>query len=227
MSNTVNLLNGLEFLYPKNKMISNLKRALHKFPDCETVMVDALSQGQLKSKFWLISNLPDGLGTVFVCAGWYGTLANLMFENIPYKFNKIRSFDIDSSCASIAETINRDWVIDGWQFKSSTLDILDMDYPTSYVTLRADTSETTLTENPDTIINTSCEHINNFEKWFNRLPAGKLIVLQSNNFSEIEDHVNYCETLKEFSLTAPMSNILYEGELPLQNYTRFMKIGYK
>ena len=72
MSNTVNLLNGLEYLYPENKVLSQMKRTLTMFPESETAMVDAFSLGQLESKLWLIENLPDKLGTVFVCAGWYG-----------------------------------------------------------------------------------------------------------------------------------------------------------
>ena len=119
MSNTVNLLNGLEYLYPENKVVSQLKRTLNMFPESETAMVDAFSLGQLESKLWLVENLPSNLGTVFICAGWYGTLASLMFERAKDKFEKIRSFDIDSSCASIADNMNRPWVMDGWQFKAS------------------------------------------------------------------------------------------------------------
>ena len=33
--------------------------------------------------------------------------------------------------------------------------------------------------------------------------------------------------LQEFSLSAPMTTVLYEGELDLPKYKRFMKIGYK
>ena len=49
MSNTVNLLNGLEHLYPDNTVISQMKRTLHAYPECESAMVDAFSLGQLKS----------------------------------------------------------------------------------------------------------------------------------------------------------------------------------
>ena len=38
---------------------------------------------------------------------------------------------------------------------------------------------------PDTIINTSCEHIRNFNSWYNAIPQGKLLILQSNNFFKI------------------------------------------
>lgn len=227
MSNTVNLLNGLEYLYPENTVVSQLKRTLHKFPESEIAMVDAFSLGQLKSKLWLIENLPNKLGTVFICAGWYGTLAALMFERARDKFKKIRSFDVDPACAPVADTMNKPWVLDGWQFKASTLDIMDMEYPTTFTTHRASGTEVVLCDVPDTIINTSCEHLEDFIGWYNKIPAGKLVIIQSNDFHEVEEHVNTYNTIEEFSASAPMTTTLYEGELVLPKYTRFMKIGFK
>jgi len=227
MSNTVNLLNGLEYLYPENKVVSQLKRTLNMFPESETAMVDAFSLGQLESKLWLVENLPSNLGTVFICAGWYGTLASLMFERAKDKFEKIRSFDIDSSCASIADNMNRPWVMDGWQFKASTIDILDMEYPTTHITYRADGSSLNLTEMPDTIINTSCEHIENFKQWYENIPTGTIVILQTNNYFDLPEHINCCIDLDDFSRTTPMQNVYYQGELKLSKYTRFMRIGVK
>jgi|AntAceMinimDraft_11_1070367.scaffolds.fasta_scaffold92448_2 hypothetical protein len=227
MHNTVNLLNGLELLYPENTFIPQLKRTLDMFPESEIPMQDALSLGQLSSKLWLIEKLPENLGTVFICAGWYGTLAALMFERARSKFDKIRSFDIDHTCAPIADTMNRPWVMDGWQFKASTLDILEMDYPTEHTTYRANGTSLELCEMPDTIINTSCEHIADFVGWYNKIPVGKLVVLQANDYHEVEEHVNTYNTLEEFTASAPMTTILYEGELKLPKYTRFMKIGFR
>ena len=196
-------------------------------PNCIEAMADAYSLGQLKSKLWLIKNLPTELGTIFICAGWYGTLASLMFDNCRWKFNKIRSFDIDPSCYKIADAINKPWVIDGWQFKASTLDIHSMTYPTEYTTYRYNGTSQTLVESPDTIINTSCEHIDNFEHWYNNIPDGKTVVLQTNNFFEIEEHINCSNSLNDFAIQTPMSTILYEGELVLDKYTRYMRIGIK
>ena len=226
MKNSNKILNGLELLYP-NSVIPQLKRSLEKFPESIKNMEDAFSLGQLQSKLWLIDNLPDNLGTIFVCAGWYGTLSALMFERAKNKFNKIRSFDKDESCAPIADTLNRMHVMNGWQFKSSTLDILQMSYPLSHFTVRSDGTSALLTEMPDTIINTSCEHILDFNAWYKNIPSGMLLILQSNNYFEIDDHVNCVQSISEFSSQTPMSTVLYEGELDLGKYKRFMRIGYK
>ena len=227
MSNTIKILNGLELLYPDNNVITQLKKTLHTYPESEAGLVDAYSVGQIKSKMWLIEHLPDDLGLVFICAGWYGTLASFMFDSCRHKFDKIRSFDIDPSCYKVADTINRTWVMNNWQFKASTMDILEMEFPTEYTTYRANGTSLTLTEDPNTIINTSCEHIADFDDWYGLIPNDKIIALQSNNYYDIADHVNCSNSLEEFAKQTPMRNVLYEGELKLVKYTRYMRIGIK
>ena len=191
---------------------------------------DVMSRGQLKSKKWLVdelSNLNLSLGTIFLCAGWYASIVPLMQE-AKLDFEKIRSFDIDPDVWKIAETFNADLVNEGWQFKASTQDIMHIDYVEhNYNTEKLDGAIIPLTDMPHTIVNTSCEHIPNFTDWYNLLPEGRLIILQSNNYFEIEEHINCSGSLKEFSKSAPMQQTLYEGELDLGQYTRYMKIGRK
>lgn len=191
---------------------------------------DCFSRGQLKSKLWLVeelSKLNVSLGTAYLCAGWYSTLATMLFES-NIQLDKIRSFDIDDSCVIIAETMNKKWLLDEWKFKATTKDIHDIDFNMhSYVTKNSSGEEIEVVESPDTIINTSCEHIQNFNEWYNKIPKNKLIILQSNNYFEIEDHVNCSRSLEEFSETTPMSKVLFEGRLDLEKYSRYMKIGYK
>lgn len=210
------------------------------FVNNKSIDPDCFSRGQLESKLWLVSKLKDldvELGTVFLCAGWYATLATMIFES-NIKVNKIRSFDIDPSCASIAETFNKKWFIDDWRFKASTVDIMDFEWSLKpapsdgsvgnfYYTTDANGKTVQMKDKPDTIINTSCEHIENFDTWYNKIPTSKLVILQCNNFVDIDEHVNTHDTLKSFSDSTPMSEVLYEGELELPQYTRFMKIGYR
>jgi hypothetical protein len=190
---------------------------------------DCFSRGQLKSKVWLVQELKKldlDLGTVFLCAGWYATLATLMFEN-NLKIKKIRSFDIDPSCVMIAERFNKPWEIDEWRFKAVTKDILDINYTRDTYTVSKPDGLCELTDSPDTIVNTSCEHIEDFSKWYDKIPAGKLIVLQTNNYIDNDEHVNCSENLTEFEQQTPMSSCLYSGELVLDKYTRYMRIGYR
>ena len=193
---------------------------------------DCFSRGQLSSKLWLIEELKKldvDLGTVFLCAGWYATLATMIFES-GMSVEKIRSFDIDDSCVDIAETFNQPWLKDQWRFKSITSDIMAINYNEhtwQYWSTANNRMSYPISDVPNTIINTSCEHINNFKSWYKKIPADKLVILQSNNYFEIPEHVNCSKSLKEFSKKAPMNHTLYEGELGLEKYTRFMKIGLK
>lgn len=247
------ILDRLEILNPDNKFFSDLRKVilnedyyalfrllqgesdsqlvegLRKLVRDDRFDTDCFSRGQLESKKWVVEQLKlldVDLGTVFLCAGWYATLATMIFES-GIKVDKIRSFDIDPSCAEIAETFNKPQLIDGWKFKASTADIHQMTDPFTYSTLKSDGSSILQTDSPITIINTSCEHIHNFTDWYNKLSIGKILVLQTNNYYEIEEHVNCSETLEDFAAQTPMSLVLYEGELELPKYKRFMRIGYK
>jgi hypothetical protein len=192
---------------------------------------DCFSRGQLKSKKWLIETVESlnlDLGVVFLCAGWYATLAVMIFESKKITVDKIVSFDIDPSVWKIAEIFNKPWVTDNWKFKASTEDIHEIRFEEHiYDVNKSDGNKQRLWAVPNTVINTSCEHIEDFTGWYEGIVPGQLVILQGNNYFEIEEHVNCSKDLQEFSNKAPMSNVLYEGELELPEYKRFMKIGYK
>ena len=213
-------------------MISQLLKSIYEIVNMPHFNRDFLSSGQLDSKQWLVKQLSDldlDLGTVFICAGWYGSLATLMFEN-GLRVDKIRSFDIDPDCSEIADTINIPWVIDGWRFKSITQDIMDINYENHKWQAWSNSKNrlsNVINDQPNTIINTSCEHIKDFDGWYRLIPAGKLVVLQSNNYFEIEEHVNCSESLEKFVDKVHMTRPLYSGELVLPKYNRYMVIGIK
>lgn len=251
---THELLDRLALLYPDNNLLKDLRRAfvdddrnsLHRIiksiNDTEltnsirllenetSFVTDSLSRGQIESKLWVIDELKKlnlNLGTVFLCAGWYGILATLMFEN-KLKVDKIRSFDIDKSVLDIAEKFNKKWVKDDWKFKPATYDIHEINYTNFvYDVSRSNGEIVELVDKPDTVINTSCEHIENFSKWYNIIPQGTLLCLQSNDYFGIAEHVNCSTSLDEFDKITPMSETLYIGKIDFQKYSRFMKIGYK
>ena len=191
---------------------------------------DCFSRGQLQSKIWLTEKLKElnvDLGTVYLCAGWYATIIPMLVEN-NIRFNKIRSFDIDPTVWKIAEVFNKPLLLDSWKFKAQTKDIMDIDYSRHvYDTIKSNGDVEQLKDAPDTIVNTSCEHISNFAEWYNLIPSGKLMILQSNDYFEIEEHVNCATDIDDFSRMTPMATVLYEGALELEKYTRFTKIGYK
>ena len=211
----------------------NLKNMIKSFEG--EVLTDSLSRGQLRSKIWVsdkINDLDIDLGDmIYVCAGWYGVLPAILFER--NKVEAIRSFDIDSSCSLPAETLNRNFVQDDWKFKASTMDVKDLIYTGEfmYETLKYNGDKETITDGaPSCIINTSCEHIEDFDKWWAGIPTGMLVIMQNNDFDDDEEHDHADDTvtsLEEFSKRLEISETLYEGTLALDKYNRYMVIGYK
>ena len=216
-----------------NKLFLRLRNAVDHF---DADFSDAFSIGQLKSKRWLVKELENisenqflGLGTIFLCAGWYGTLAAMLFDST-CSIKKIRSFDIDETCWQRADTINRNKVKEQWKFKAVTQDIheITFDQPHTYnAWSKTENQDVTLTDICDTVINTSCEHIHNFKDWYGKIPKGKLVVMQSNNYDQLEEHVNCAKDLEEFETQTPMTKCLYNGTLDLIKYTRYMRIGIR
>ena len=225
----IELLTRIYEIY-NTPFIANLKNVIRKNPEID--FADALSVGQIKSKFWLIDELSKmklSLGTIFVLGGWYGILSALMFEHNKLVFIKIRSFDINPYCADIADTMNSDrCVLNDWLFKASTADMYKLDYyDTVYTTRRANGTELELADVANTIINTSCEHLEHFDKWWSLIPNDKLCILQSNNYFDIEDHINCVSSIEEFLEQTHFTEVLYSGEFKLEKYNRFMIIGKK
>ena len=189
------------------------------------------SFGQLQSKLWLIDILKEkkllNLGDIFLCAGWYGLLAFFLLHDKKLAIKRVFNFEIDPLSVSISEDLNRNFVQKDWKFKATWKDILELNYQQDrFETLKANGEAQTLIVSPDTIINTSCEHISNFPHWWNKLPQKKLIILQSNDFFQHEDHNNCVSSLEKFKKQAPLE-LLYEGNLKFERYQRFMLIGYK
>lgn len=210
-----------------SEFFDNIGQVLSKHPDID--LRDVFSKGQMRSKRWLVNQLIDlnkPLGTVFICAGWYGTLASFLFES-KLNIKKIRSFDVDDTCEDIAEDFNRAKLIDDWQFKAATCDIHRITYPYKYVTYKGNGTPVELIDMPDTIINTSCEHIKNFDRWYDKIPDGLLVALQSNNYYNVPEHINCVDNEVQLAIQAPMKDVLYMGSLHLKKYSRFMVIGYK
>jgi hypothetical protein len=104
------------------------------------------------------------------------------------------------------------------RFAAHTADMLQIDYASR---------RQTATGAPDPIVNTSCEHLHEFDGWYDRIPAGQLLVMQSNDYFACGEHVNCVRDLAAFRSQAPMREQLFAGERKFRRYTRFMLIGRK
>lgn len=216
---------AIQYFKTENSL-RGITRVLSSHPQ----FTEAFSHGQLDSKTWLmdkaISVWGKDWGRVFVLAGWIGVLPRFIFE-YDLLVSGVRSFDIDTSSTPVAEMLNQSEVQQDWKFKAATADICQMQYPTTFVVKRKDGTTCELTETPDVIINTSCEHLPNLAAWWAQVPKGSKVILQSNDGFHIEGHVACFKTLKDFETAMNLSQIDYSGEKALPEFNRFMIIGKK
>lgn len=169
--------------------------------------------GQLESKTWLIESLSKKSKAIsnanaVIHGGWNGVLANMLF-NSDIGIKHIISIDIDPACKQIASTINKRQEMEG-MFEAVTGDMCNYEYTT----------------NPYFVFNTSCEHITQeqYMQWLDNVPSSAKIILQSNNYFELDEHINCSETLDEFIKKSKL-NVETANELQLAKYKRFMIIG--
>lgn len=173
---------------------------------------DALSDGQLLSKNWVVEVLHDLIEEgklpvegkqirVAILGGWIGTLSLMMNAwELPVA---ITSVDLDERSNRVAEKLNYDFT-----FNTMTMNMYDIDYSQF-----------------DLIINTSSEHIPDIPKWRSQIPEGKIILVQNNDFEEGNGHVSCVRNSNELRKQLKLAEVIYEGTRTFPQYSRFMLIG--
>jgi hypothetical protein len=182
----------------------------------EPALAVALNRNQMASKRWLAETLLETagpeLGRVRVLGGWFGALAAVLLADRRFAIANVESVDVDPRCAAVAEALNATHVRSG-RFNARTADMLDLDYENR--------------DRADLLVNTSCEHLPDFARWYARVPRGQLVVLQSNDYFACREHVNSVADLAAFRRQAPLTDVLFAGERKMKRYVRFMLIGRK
>ena len=170
-------------------------------------IINAVNDNQSKSKDWLVENLKPYISLlnnprICVAAGWFCTIGEDLRK---FTNNKIISFDKDRSCKRIGKIFNKDLNI---QFQT-----IDMENYNS--------------NQFDVIICSSCEHISQktLSDFLYVRKKGSLVILQSNNYYKIEEHINCKNSLEEFVSDYNFDNVLYKGTLKLDTFERYMIIA--
>lgn len=219
--------------YAKNDIFD----AFHKYYRYKfnpTHLADAFSRGQVSSKIWLVTELAKvqhKFDNIVILAGWYGQLVKY-FDNIEFK--KIRNIDIDQTACLISDDIFNLELIQDYKVKAVCADIQSLTLTKKGYEFQIENFKNNDQKKfperflPNLIINTSAEHMT--EDWFNsirfkELESNPIVVIQSNNLFDIEEHVNCVHSIDHMKKKFPMQEILYEGELQFQGYKRIMLIG--
>lgn len=222
------LLDGLA-RYLDEPLIDDVLRAVSRDP--LPGLAHSLNKNQVASKRWLMTELyratAGQIGTMYVLGGWYGTLSNMLLNDDRFRIDLALSIDIDARCEAVARTLNQRF-LDSGRFRAVTADANRIDYRlTRFQTRGPNNRNEIVTSQPDLVVNTSCEHLEDFADWYVQIPANTLQVLQSNDNFECSEHVNCVEDVEAFQAQAPMNRLLYAGKLELKRYSRFMLIGRK
>lgn len=238
--------NNLELFYSQRKLFATIDSDYEEFlkrlaliPSegfdysyYKPILLDAFSKGQVESKIWLITEAVKYLDfsdkTVFVLGGWIGVLPMLLFWHTAVK--NIRNIELDENCIKFSDWLLKNKLIDNLRYKTLLSDMVDLDYTANkwcysdYENSKSFIKE----ESIDIIINTSCDHLADFHQWWNKIPKGMTFILQNNNFSDLDEHINTMNNLTEFINSIGNVKIIhYSGELQLEKYKRFMIIGRK
>lgn len=180
--------------------------------------MDAFWAGQLDSKAWLIEKLAPIINkkhvepnNIYVFGGWIGTLSSMLFQS-NISINRIYSIDIDPKCQNISQTLCERYLD---RFICVTEDMGEFNYPWDWV--------------PDVVINTSCEHVDQdtYYRWYDKIYPGTIVVAQSNDYFDCDQHVRCSKTLSDFESINCVVDPIWSGELKHDLYTRFMSIWIK
>jgi hypothetical protein len=206
------ILAGLA-VYTDSAFVRDVLATLSRHP--EPGIAVALNRNQVASKRWLVDTLHatggPRYGSVMILGGWIGALAAMLLHDRRFDIARVASIDIDPRCADVARSLNATHVANG-RFEARTADMRELDY---------------VAETADLVINTSCEHVVDFDRWYASVPDGQRLVLQSNDYVSVPEHVNCVRSIAEFRAQAPMRDVSFVGERQFRRYTRFMLIGRK
>lgn len=211
MTDAILIMRGLEEMYPEIRYIERLRQTMEMYPTLN--WGDAMSRGQISSKLWLVRELQSytsDIGNVAVCGGWVGILSRMLLDTyVLIGSEHIHTMDTDSMATLAAKELNDEYLRMN-RFSATTTDCYSAKY-----------------DRYDTVINTSCEHFADFHSWFANIEYGTMVVLQSNDFTSVEDHVDCVFHEDELEQKANLEHVHFKGSLPCYGYTRFMLIGVK
>ena len=175
-------------------------------------LIHSVDNNHWKSKQWLVDEFyklyDHDQGSFYVGGGWYGLLSYLIRDKWPDENLNITSGDIDPRCEEF-----------GWKLYHSS----DINFVTEDM-ISSDLHEYSA------IISTSCEHVEPdvLEKFIKSKNNDAWVVLQSNNYEELDSHINCQPDVMTFAnWVEPLlsERVYFAGTLRLGDFDRFMVIG--
>ena len=192
-------------------MSDTLLQIIDNITNDQTVksIINSENSRQHACKDWLIDQTENYIGikenfSICIAGGWYGLMAHKFRKKYGTRITKLSSFDRDKQCIMIGEQM----------------------YPESDINFEWQSIQNYNPINYDVIVSTSCEHfsdtdLNNF---LSKKKLNAVVILQSNNYNSISDHVNCKKSLQEFADAVNLT-ILDQQQLDTEAYTRYMIVA--
>ena len=194
--------------YWVNQWINN------NLPSYSNSFDDSVSQAQYDSKLWLVQKLKNiklhvKEVHIDIIGSWFGFPLIEMLSKI-LNIKQIDLYDKDENCHKVvAQYINH----------------FDPDFRLVQFN---DFFERKDLRRRHIVINTSSEHMQDIVKmkeYYKDYPTTPLLVLQSNNYTSIHDHINCVSDENELVEKNQIKTVYYKGKQSLPLYDRFMVIG--
>ena len=204
------------------------QRAIKKFPQRAADIAQSFDEKQIKSKKWLVEELFEvfynhgpktiaKIKRINILASWYGQIISELITSQPIikqellalqKFKELPAEDLFIKKSNLHF----------YEIDRKAIQISKLYNPTSNFTEK-DITKMKFSGSDKLVINTSCEHMKpiNIKKC--------MVAFQSNNYFEVEDHINCVNSVEELIEQYNFDKIYYKGELEFPKYKRFMVIG--
>ncbi len=167
----------------------------------------------IKSKVWLLDRLAriaPKVDTIYVLGSWYGNLGVLLALDPVIKYKQLINVETNQKFLQASERIHNKLGMGNTEYMLK--DANDLDY--RQLGQGGVVINTSLTDMPG-------------QAWFDHIPEGTLVIMQSRD----NDPGNEAHSTQDIIERFPLSEIIYDGELKLQDpettYTRYMVIGIK
>ena len=173
-------------------------------------ILDQYDPKQIECKQWVVDELLEFVNKedeIAIIGGWYGLMSHMLAECLD---NTIMDYELDAICIEL-------------HYRLKVHDNIMIELKDGF-----DIFESTELNGEDKIIIcTACEHIDREDLYgaISMKNPKSVIVLQSNNMSHIDSHVNCHESLDHFIESLPKMNILYKGTKKFDDYERYMVIA--
>lgn len=176
-------------------------------------IINSINDNQLASKEWIVEKILPYLkktDKIFIMGSWYGVLGHMLSQ---YTENDIIMYDVDPMSKEIGRYFCPTETHPNCHFRVGDA----IEYYMVHEVGRYH----------NIVINTSVEHMEKEDiKLMSSFKAkDTLIVMQSNNYHEIDSHINTYQNLEHFEKSLNLRNVLISEKKKMSKYDRYFVVG--